>query len=131
MKTDDVIVCSELNEYIWNKGAKNPPGKVSVTALKTEIGGKLKTIVNLSSVGLDKQVELYKSQSPSTETKEAVTDVKAKEVKETVKKAEEKVEEKSSDVKETKEDKKTETKKEDTETSSVKSETKKEEVKNG
>ena len=83
MKTDDIIVCSELNEYIWNNGAKNPPGKVSVTALRTEVNGELKTIVNLSSVGIDKQKDLYKAQISEVK---APIEAEAKEVpKENVK----------------------------------------------
>ena len=70
MKTDSVVICKELNEKIWGNGIKNPPGKVSVIAIKTNINGVEKTIVNLQEVGIDKQLELYKSQMPATPAKE-------------------------------------------------------------
>ena len=102
MKTEEVVVCSELNEYIWNNGARNPPGKVSVTALKTDVGGSEKTIVNLSSVGVDSQVEMYKAQAPKVATEAPVQDGEAKEVetKEEVKEESDKAEEKKAETKE-------------------------------
>lgn len=95
MKTDAVIVCPELNEKIWENGIKNPPGKVSVIALKTQIGGKEKTLVNLLDVGVDKYVEQYKSLevAPQEEVEEVKEEVKAEtkeEVKEEKKEADEK-----------------------------------------
>jgi large subunit ribosomal protein L31e len=68
MKTDNVIICNELNEHLWKDGAKNPPGKVSVIALKSEIAGEEKTLVNLLSVGIDSQRELYKKETPKAMT---------------------------------------------------------------
>lgn len=86
MKTDNVIICSELNEAIWSRGIKHPPGKVSVVALKTQIGGVEKTLVNLAEVGLEAQQELYASQAvemPVQEEAQAeeVKDAEVKEVK--------------------------------------------------
>ncbi len=100
MKTDSVIICPELNEKVWENGIKNPPGKVSVIALKTQIGGVEKTIVNLSEVGVDKYINKYKSQQvqaveepkeKESKTKESKTEAKEAEVKE-VENKEDKVE---------------------------------------
>ena len=90
MKTEEVIICAELNEHIWSKGAKNPPGKVEVIAIKNKFGKDEKTIVNLLSIGLDKQLKEYKTETPITETKKTESakdkvEVKDAEVKEVVK----------------------------------------------
>lgn len=101
MKAEDVIVCKELNESIWENGIKNPPGKVSVVAANVDVAGVTKTIVNLATVGLDSQLELYKGAAPvaSEEVKEAeVSEVKTEETKEEVV-AEEKSEETKKEVK--------------------------------
>ncbi len=34
MKSEDVRIGSVLNEHVWSRGIKNPPGKVTVTAVK-------------------------------------------------------------------------------------------------
>lgn len=68
MKTQDVIVCRELNELIWENGSKNPPGKISVVAFKTSIKGEEKTLVNLSNIGVEKQKELYESSEQQGQT---------------------------------------------------------------
>ncbi|MBW2997915.1 60S ribosomal protein L31 [Candidatus Woesearchaeota archaeon] len=47
MKSEDVAVQKELNEHIWKHGIKNPPSRVSVTAVKDKEG---KVSVNLESV---------------------------------------------------------------------------------
>lgn len=95
MKTDNVVLCNELNEKIWENGIKNPPGKVSIVALKTEINGVEKTLVNLAEVGIDAQLKLYKTtpELPKVEEKatKKVADAEVKEVetkKETSKKTE-------------------------------------------
>lgn len=59
MKCEDVIVCAELNEHIWARGSKNPPGKVEVIALRTQVGQDQKVLVNLKSVGIDEQKSMY------------------------------------------------------------------------
>ena len=99
MKTDNVVICKELNEEIWKRGIKNPPGKVEVIALKTQIGGVEKTLVNLLSVGIDSQLESYDAQSV-----EAMPIAKEKSVD---KKAEVKSEVKDAQVKEVKPESKT------------------------
>ena len=68
MKTDNVIICKELNEKIWANGIKNPPGKVSVVALKSEFNGVEKTLVNLAEVGIDEQTKLYAAQAAQAPT---------------------------------------------------------------
>lgn len=60
MKADNVIICNELNEFIWANGIKNPPGKVSVVAYKkTFADGVERCIVNLSSVGVEEVLKSY------------------------------------------------------------------------
>ena len=81
MKTDNVIICNELNEAIWGQGIKKPPGKVEVIALKNEFNGEEKCIVNLLSVGLEAQLKKYTTTATKTETKVEVKDAKVKEVK--------------------------------------------------
>ena len=71
MKTDDIVICSELNEKIWENGIKNPPGKVSVIALKTQIAGKEKTIVNLAEVGIEVHMKIYAQETPVQEAAKA------------------------------------------------------------
>ena len=93
MKTDTVIVCPELNEKIWENGIKNPPGKVSVIALKMQINGKEKTLVNLLEVGVDKYVEHYKSLAIEPQVEEKIEEPK-KEVKSKVKEDKKEEEEK-------------------------------------
>ena len=98
MKSEDIIICKELNEKIWENGIKNPPGKVNVIALKTDINGSEKTLVNLVEAGIDKQLEAYKKELPKeeakaeekTETKEEVKDAEVKEVPKKETKKEEK-----------------------------------------
>ncbi len=99
MKTENVIVCNDLNEYVWSKGGKNPPGKVEVIALKTKVNGEESTIVNLLSKGIDKQLETYIKNGPQKAPAKAVDA-----------KAEEKVEEAKPEVKETKTESKEEVK---------------------
>jgi len=76
MKTDSVILCPELNEKLWANGIKNPPGKVSVIALKTKVGDDEKTLVNLSEVGVDLQLKAYQVAQPVQKVKEEKTDSK-------------------------------------------------------
>jgi large subunit ribosomal protein L31e len=83
MKCDNVLVCAELNIHLWKKGAKNPPGKVEVVCLKTTINNSEKVLVNLSSVGIDSQLNLYPQSIEKDEKKEIkdkkVVDVEIKE----------------------------------------------------
>lgn len=103
MKTDIVVIGNELNEMIWENGIKNPPGKVSVIALKKEFNGVEKTLVNLTSIGIDsllKQTEVQMPQmaEPTVEEElkekpvKEVKDVEVKEVKKESKKKESKEE---------------------------------------
>jgi len=88
-----VIICKELNEVIWENGIKNPPGKVSVVALKTDINGVEKTLVNLAEAGIDTQKSIYedakakatdamKKEIPATKEKSEVKEAEVAEVKE-------------------------------------------------
>ena len=86
MKTEDVVICSDLNEYMWKCGSRNPPGKVSVVALRTDINGTEKTIVSLADSSIEKQLEAYTGSKPKVATpdeskdKGEVEDAKVKEV---------------------------------------------------
>jgi len=46
MKSDNIIISSEVNQKIWEKGAKHPPGKIKVKAIKDESG---KVVVKLEA----------------------------------------------------------------------------------
>lgn len=98
MKTDNVIVCPELNEHLWGKGIKNPPGKVEVIVLKATFGNEEKTIVNLKSVGIDKYVEAYKAAATQVPSQKEEVEATAKELKAAAKT--EKKEDKKEDTKE-------------------------------
>ena len=108
MKTDNVIVCNDLNMHLWENGSRNPPGKVSVIALKTKINNVELTLVNLLEKGLDEQLKLY--QGPATapvsevkadsSSKEVVKDAEVKEVVEEEKKVTEEKPKKESKKKE-------------------------------
>lgn len=99
MKTDNVIICRELNEKIWENGIKNPPGKVSVVALKTQINGVEKTLVNLAEAGINTQMAQYAVEAPKTEKKTKPEQIKEAQVKE-IKAKEEKSEKKAETKKE-------------------------------
>lgn len=36
MKSDDILIDSEVNEYIWSRGIQKPPRKISVRAKKAD-----------------------------------------------------------------------------------------------
>jgi len=74
MKTHKVVMCSELNEELWANGGKNPPGKVSVVAVKTTVNGIPMTIANLSSVGVDEQLKLYEAQQQEAAAEQQAAD---------------------------------------------------------
>ena len=76
------MIGQDLNELIWVRGSKNPPGKVSVVVLKTEINGAEKVFVDLTQKGVDKQLELYNLSVPEKSTKSESAEVKDAEVKE-------------------------------------------------
>lgn len=108
MKSNIVIIGNELNEKIWENGIKNPPGKVSVVALRRNVNGKDKVFVNLLSAGFDSMLKQMETKTPEKETKvetEKKVEDSGKE-KENVIDAE--VEEKASEKKEEVEEKKDE-----------------------
>lgn len=100
MKCENVVIGKDLNELVWVRGSKNPPGKVSVFTAKIQVAGIDKVVVETTQEGLDKQLELYKTAAPVVEdTKEEaevkdaeVKEVEASEKKEEAKKAESKKE---------------------------------------
>jgi large subunit ribosomal protein L31e len=100
MKTDNVIVCRELNEAIWQRGIKNPPGKVSVIALKMQNSQGERTLVNLLEAGIEKYAQVYREQDTiETPIKEEKEDKKTSK-EEKVDTKEEKSKEKEVDTKE-------------------------------
>lgn len=130
MKTDNVIICKELNETIWEKGSKNPPGKVSVVALKSEFAGVEKTLVNLSNIGIDEQSKLYQAAQVAGTAPKTDSNVKEAEVKEVEEEKASEAKEESKEEKKEESKAKEEPKKEEKKTSEKKS-AKKEAVKNG
>ena len=84
MKTDSVVICPELNETIWQRGIKNPPGKVSVVALKMQNAQGEKTLVNLLDVGVDKYAEAYRVQETKEQSKSEETETSKEDKKDVV-----------------------------------------------
>ena len=86
MKCSDIVVCAELNELLWSRGAKNPPGKVKIVCMRKKIKDNFRVFVNLVEVGLDSVLSNYETKevSKSDDKKDNVVDVKAeeKEIKE-------------------------------------------------
>ncbi len=36
MKSDDILIDNEVNEYIWSRGIQKPPRKISVRVIKSD-----------------------------------------------------------------------------------------------
>ena len=36
MKTENVKISRDLNEYLWSRGIRSPPGKIKIMALRSE-----------------------------------------------------------------------------------------------
>ncbi len=113
MKSENIIIGREVNEYIWTKGIENPPHHVKIVAKKEED----KVFVNLadkkeSKAEKEKKEKLEKKREKTKKRKEALAEDKKedenKSLEETLKEKEEneveKLEEKD-DKKEVKEDK--------------------------
>jgi len=77
MKTDKIIIGNELNEKIWENGIKNPPGKVSIIALKKDFNGEEKTLVNLLDTGIESLLKEYE-EAPKESKKTKVSKSKEK-----------------------------------------------------
>lgn len=81
-KKEEVKIGSELNQHIWKKGIKNPPGKVSVEILVDEDVA----IVNLPGLlqpKEEKELESKEAKTPKKETKKSES--KTKETKKSTK----------------------------------------------
>ena len=77
MKADEVKLGSALNDHIWSRGIKNPPGKVTVTCEKTAEG-----IIYADLEGEVLQSEIDAQQQKEADKEEASTKKKpAKETK--------------------------------------------------
>lgn len=115
MKTEDVKIGKNLNEYVWENGIRNPPGKVMVKAIRTN------TTTTVELEGHD--YTSFKAQTEKTEEPTSLKDKLASTLKED--KKEETVTEKPSEEKkaETKKPKKTEQKTDDTKKEAKKTET--------
>ena len=60
MKSQNVLIGNELNEKIWSRGGKKPPGKVKIVALKTQLPSHEESVlVNTQEVGVDSQLRKY------------------------------------------------------------------------
>ena len=107
LKSEDVKLGKHLNEYIWKNGIKNPPSRVSVTAIKEDdkvtaelIGKKyeefkVQTQPNEEPTGLKgklqqalkgKETEEQKEEEPEQEAKETKKEPETKEKPKTAKK---------------------------------------------
>lgn len=91
MKSDEVAIGKYLNLKIWHHGAKNPPGKVKVIAVKDDKG---KVFVELTDAPKEAQKADEKKQVKKEE--KAVKEAEFKE------KPEEKIEKKAGEAKEEK-----------------------------
>jgi large subunit ribosomal protein L31e len=67
MKTEDVRIGNVLNEHVWSRGIKNPPGKITVKAIKEE-----------KYVTVELEGYTYKVQKVQTEKTEKATSFKDK-----------------------------------------------------
>lgn len=84
MKCEDVIVCAELNEHIWSRGSKYPPGKVEVIALKMQSSDGEKVLVNLKEHGIDAQKSMYAATQQQSSQESATDEVVDTQVEEKV-----------------------------------------------
>ena len=96
MKSENVVIGKFLNLMVWKHGAKNPPGKVKVNAVKDDKG---KVLVEL--VGAPKEVKI-EEKKPAKKEEKIIKEAEFKE------KPEEKLEK---EVEEAKEEKAEEAKK--------------------
>ncbi|MFP4523564.1 MAG: 50S ribosomal protein L31e [Candidatus Woesearchaeota archaeon] len=63
MKSDDIKIGPKLNSLLWEKGIKNPPGKVSVTANKDTQGTVKVELVGEKYVDFKQQEKVNKNAS--------------------------------------------------------------------
>ncbi|MBI2653162.1 60S ribosomal protein L31 [Candidatus Woesearchaeota archaeon] len=89
MKSDNVVIGKYLNLKVWNHGAKNPPHKVKVNAIKDDKGKVFVELVGAPKEKLEAVEKKKPIKKEATETKEP-------------EKPEEKIEEKIEEVKEEK-----------------------------
>ena len=79
MKSENVKLGIELNELLWKDGSRNPPGKVTVNAIKDAEGN---VIANLEGVKMAAPVVAKEEKAPlgaKEEAKAETTDAKAEE----------------------------------------------------
>ncbi len=113
MKTEQIKIDQDLNQTVWKRGIRSPPGKIRVKMAKIDEGYVL--------------VSPYEEEKPKSEEKveEKPKEAKSKEP-EVEEKVEEKIEEKPEKKEKPKSEKKSEIKKETKEEKPKKSEAKKE-----
>lgn len=100
MKSDDIKIGQIINRELWKRGIKNPPGKIKVTAVKTDKGVvqaelfghkyiEKKKIEKVEKSKLEqlkeKMIGKEKEAPKEDKTKEAITNVPEQEVKEPAK----------------------------------------------
>ncbi len=44
MKSDKIVLDKKINEKVWERGIKHPPGKIKVKAVKDESGKVITTL---------------------------------------------------------------------------------------
>ncbi|RLG18712.1 hypothetical protein DRN75_01040 [Nanoarchaeota archaeon] len=76
MKSENVVIHSSVNEYIWSRGAKNPPARVKVVAKKEDdkvsvvlFGYKPKESKEAPKKKIEKKVETEEKKMKKSEEK--------------------------------------------------------------
>ena len=83
MKSEDVRLGNMLNEMLWKRGIKNPPGKIKVTVIKDDkgvakaelFGHKYVEKVKVEKVEKSKLEQLKEKMMGEDKNKEAITHV--------------------------------------------------------
>lgn len=88
MKSEDIKIGPKLNLLLWEKGIKNPPGKVEVTAIKNKEGTVKVELIGHDYVDFKQQEKVNKNASFKEKLQEKMK--VAKETNKTESKAEEK-----------------------------------------
>ena len=87
MKSDNVVIGKYLNLKIWNHGAKNPPHKVKVNAIKDDKGKVFVELVGapkekLEAVEKKKPIKKEEKEIKETKTEERAVEKLEKEIEE-------------------------------------------------
>ncbi len=83
MKSDNVKLGKELNLLLWKNGSRNPPGKITVDAVKDKEGKVMANLEGIAPVASEKKEAKPKTESkaaakaPAKEEEKESTDVPA------------------------------------------------------